>query len=221
MMAKKKVGRLITLEGIEGAGKTTQIVKIQSFLKKNNIKSIITREPGGTHALSEIRRTLLFSEGMSPLSETFMLMADRAQHVREIITPSLNEGVWVISDRYSDASLAYQGYGKGVDLALIRKLNNEATQGITPNITFLLDLGVSTGLERARVRLAEINSDLENKEMVDRFEAEPYDFHLRVKEGYLKLAQENTRFVIIDAERDASAIFEDIRSALLARLVEK
>jgi len=221
MRVEKKIGRLITLEGIEGAGKTTQIVKIQSFLKKNGIKSIITREPGGTHALSEVRRTLLFSEGMSPLSETFMLMADRAQHVEQIIKPSLCNGLWVISDRYSDASLAYQGYGKGVDLALIRKLNSEATQGTTPDVTFLLDLDVSIGLRRARARLAEINRDLKKGEAADRFEAEPYDFHLKVKEGYLKLAQENTRFVIIDAERDASAIFEDIRSVLLSRLVEK
>jgi len=221
MRGLKGPGRLITLEGIEGAGKTTQVVKIQSFLKENGIKSIVTREPGGVHALSEVRRALLFSEGISLLSETFMLMADRAQHVKQVIEPSLSDGVWVISDRYADASLAYQGYGKGVDLDFIRKLNAEATHGIAPDVTFLLDLDVSTGLARARARLAEKNLGVENAEKVDRFEAEPNDFHLRVKEGYLKLAQENKRFVLIDAERDASGIFEDIRSALLSRLVEK
>jgi len=215
MLKNKNKGHFITLEGIEGSGKTTQIKKIKSFLAGFGLSCVTTREPGGKHRLSSLRDIFLFppedfSFSVDPLAETFMLMADRTQHTKQVIIPSLLNGMWVVSDRYSDAAVAYQGYGKGVELSLLRNLNREATENTVPDITFLLDLDVEEGLRRIRARA---NSP------IDRIENESFEFHSRVRNGYLKQAEmEPERFLVLDADKEIESIFNVIRSTLQARL---
>lgn len=166
---------LITFEGIEGAGKTTQIRYLESYLRKKGFEVLRTREPGGT-PLGEKLRKILFDEklNISPLSELLLILAQRAQHVEEIILPALKEKKIVLCDRFSDATLAYQGYGRGINLELINHLNTIATKGLMPHLTFLLDCDVKIGLKRKGVK--------------NRFERENREFHEIVRKGYLEIA---------------------------------
>ncbi|NNG07208.1 MAG: dTMP kinase [Desulfobacteraceae bacterium] len=198
----------ITFEGIEGCGKTTQVKRFAKRLKGLGISLITTLEPGGTRIGKDIRKILLDSRNrnLSPLTELFLYAADRAQHVEELIKPALDEGKWVICDRFFDATVAYQGIARGQDMELIGILNEEATQGIQPDITFLLDCPVHMGLNRALER-----NETQSQKGQDRFEREALDFHRAVREGYLELARKNQdRFVIIDTTLPKDEVEEKI-----------
>jgi dTMP kinase len=204
----------ITFEGIEGCGKSTQIERLEKRLLNHGISLIKTLEPGGTRTGKKIRQMLLDSRNndLAPLTELILYTADRAQHVEEVIKPALEEGKWIICDRYFDATKAYQGFARGQDLELINLLNDKATNGINPDVTFLLECPVEIGLNRALKRNRELS--LESQ---DRFEKEKMEFHQKVRDGYLELARKDKkRFVIIDASlsEDAveAAIFQAIRS---------
>jgi dTMP kinase len=197
------MGVLITFEGIEGSGKSTQIELARSYLEGNGYPCLVTREPGGTPLGKEIRHVLLTKEDLriDPLAELFLIEADRAQHVAEVIRPALEEGHMVLCDRFTDATVAYQGYGRGMDLAFIEEMNRRATGGLTPHSTIVLDCSVEVGMARARGE--------------DRFEREDHLFHQRVKEGYRCIAQqEPQRVKMISAHGREEAIQAEIRSIL-------
>jgi dTMP kinase len=199
-----KKAMLITLEGIEGCGKSTQAKRLGETLGHMGIPHVMTFEPGGTSIGKNIRRVLLDSKNkaLTPLSELMLYAADRAQHVEEIIRPALRSGKWVICDRFSDATVVYQGAARGQDEKLIRLLNSVVTQGIQPHLTFLLDCPVEVGLRRAWGR---------NMKGQDRFEREALSFHRKVRNGYLDLARKNKkRFVILDAEASRKEIEAEI-----------
>lgn len=198
----------ITFEGIEGCGKTTQIEKFAETLKKHGIPLITTFEPGGTRIGRDIRRILLDARNkdLSSLAELILYAADRAQHVDEVIRPALAQGVWVICDRFFDATVAYQGVARGQDMRLVQTLSEKTTHGIRPEMTFLLDCPVETGLERAIKR-----NEAPSHQGQDRFEREALDFHNKVRKGYLDLAnQEKERFVIIDASLSEDEVEKEI-----------
>lgn len=205
----------ITLEGIEGSGKTTQMKNIVSFLEKRGTQCITTREPGGTFIGEKIRAILLSPENkeLHPMSELLLYMADRAQHLHTLVKPSLSKGVTVLCDRYFDATLVYQGYARGIDIGLIEKMHQLLLEDFKPNITFLLDLPPQVGLGRAW-------QQLENGSRVgaeSRFEEETLTFHEKVRSGYLELARrEPDRFQIIDAAQNQ----EHVRTSILAVLAE-
>lgn len=187
-------GFFITLEGVEGAGKTTQIKRLAEALGDT---VVVTREPGGTPISEQIRDVFLTANSMSATTELMLIAAARAQHVTELILPALNDGQIVICDRFSDATIAYQGYRKGVDLKLIEQVNQIATGGLKPDITFLLDLPPDIGLQRKR------NSD----ESLTRLEHETLAAHKKVREGYLAVAKvEPKRVQLVDAQLDADTI---------------
>ena len=203
----------ITFEGIEGCGKTTQIKRIEKKLKSHGIPLITTLEPGGTIIGMDIRQILLNSrnKNLSPLTELILYAADRAQHVEEIIEPALDQGKWVLCDRFFDATMAYQGSARGLDRELIKFLNDKVTHGIRPDITFLLDCPVEVGLDRALKR----NKAL-SQEGQDRFEREKPDFHRMVRKGYLELARkDNKRFVVIDATLTEDDVEQEIFQFLM------
>lgn len=206
----------ITFEGVEGSGKTTQIHRLKKYLTQKGIPCRITREPGGTPIGEKIRKVLLnpkFQE-MVPLAELFLYEASRAQHVHEVILPLLKKGGVVISDRFMDASIAYQGYGRKVDLKWVERLNRLASYGIKPDITFLLDCPSDMGLKRALQR----NQRRKNKKE-DRFEREQIEFHRRVRRGYLALAKkEPQRVKIIDTRQGEEKVFEKIRTIVDQRI---
>jgi dTMP kinase len=206
----------ITFEGIEGCGKTTQVRRFVKRLKGLGISLVTTLEPGGTRIGKDIRKILLDScnKNLSSLAELILYAADRAQHVEEVIKPALEEGKWVICDRFLDATVVYQGMARGQDMELIRVLNEKATQGILPDITYLLDCPPDMGLDRALKR-----NETQSQKGQDRFEREALDFHKAVREGYLDLAQQDQdRYVIIDAtlpkDEVEGLIFQHIEQVL-------
>ena len=199
----------ITFEGVEGSGKTTQIQRLKKYLTRKGISCKITREPGGCPISEKVRKILLDPDhrGMVPLSELFLYEAARAQHVEEVIIPFLKKGGMVLCDRFSDASIAYQGHGRGVDLAWVERLNRLSSQSIKPDITFLLDCPSTVGLKRALRR-----NQAAGNERQDRFEREKIDFHHRVRRGYLSLAKREPRRVkVIDTRQGEEKVFEKIR----------
>ena len=201
---RMKQGVFITFEGIEGCGKSTQAKRLGKTLDRLGIAHVMTLEPGGTAIGRHVRRVLLDSrnKALTPLSELMLYAADRAQHVEEIIKPALRSGKWVICDRFSDATVVYQGAARGQDKKLIRLLNTIVTQGIRPHLTFLLDCPVEVGLRRALER---------NMKGQDRFEREALSFHRKVRNGYLDLARKNKkRFVILDAGASRKEIETEI-----------
>ena len=190
----KHKGFFITLEGVEGAGKTTQVQRLADALGGT---VLITREPGGTPVSEQIRDIFLTASNMSATTELMLIAAARAQHVTERILPALNAGQIVICDRFSDATIAYQGYRKGIDLKLIEQVNRIATGGLTPHVTFLLDLPPDIGLQRKR----------DSDEPLTRLEHETLASHEKVREGYLAVAQvEPQRVKLIDAQLDTDTI---------------
>ena len=194
----------ITFEGIEGCGKSTQIKMLEKRLLRRGVSLITTLEPGGTSVGNLIRRILLDARhrDLTPLAELLLYEADRAQHMEQVIKPALSRGKWVLCDRFSDATTVYQGIARGLDLRLVRQLNETATQGIRPDRTLLLDCTVEIGLARALRRNQEGAHGGQ-----DRFEKEKMDFHHKVREGYLELARkEPERCVIIDAGAAADEV---------------
>lgn len=180
----------VSFEGGEGSGKSTQARSLYRRLLRGGIPAVLSREPGGTPAGTEIRRLLKSPKkpAVSPLAELFLVAASRAQLVTELIRPNLGRGTTVICDRYADSTVAYQGYGRGIDLDFIRAVNDGATQGLFPDLVVLLDIPVEVGLTRKKPARP------------DRFEEEEADFHRRVRRGYLKLAgADPQRWLVIDA----------------------
>lgn len=208
---------LITFEGIEGSGKSTQVRHAAHYLKTAGHPHCVTREPGGTRIGRKIRELLLDPENtiLDPMAELMLYMADRAQHVREVIAPALAEEKTVLCDRFLDATVAYQGYGRGLDMAVIHALHASILEGKAPGLTFLLDLPVAVGLARAWERIGRKSGP----DRESRFEAEAHAFHEKVREGYLHLAKADPeRIRVIDAASSEEAVFEQIRSILSDRL---
>ena len=188
-------GKFITLEGIEGSGKSTNLVTIKSILDQYKIDYVLTREPGGGPLGPHLRKLLLDKDqSISPSVEMLLMIADRRDHVDNLINPNLDKGIWVISDRYLDSTIAYQGGGRQLDIDLITSLS-ASLKLPTPDFTLLFDLPVDVALERAKER-----SEL------DRFEREPKDFHSRIRESYLELASTNHRIKTIDSSKDFESV---------------
>ena len=202
-------GTFITFEGIEGSGKSTQISLLADYLIPKGIKTVLTREPGGTSIGDQIRKILLdpANKGLDHTAELLLYASSRAQHLREIILPALADGATVLCDRFSDATLAYQGYGRGLDIEVIRSLDRMVTAGIRPDLTLLFDCEPAAGIARARGR----NSS-KGLEAEARFENEELAFHTRVRQGYLTLATgERDRIRIVDATPQPRAVQENVR----------
>ncbi|MBQ3835370.1 MAG: dTMP kinase, partial [Elusimicrobia bacterium] len=181
---KRKKSFFITIEGGEGCGKTTQSKLLKKYLEDKGFKVVLTREPGGSIVAEQIRNILLNpSFKVNPLSELMLYEASRAQHLEEIIKPNLKKGFIVICDRFIDSTLAYQGYGRGLDKNIIKKLNDIASCGITPDITFYLDVDPKEGIKRAKsVNKGKLTGG-------DRIEKESIKFHNKVRKGFLDLAK--------------------------------
>lgn len=196
-LVKNTKGKFITFEGIEGSGKTTQTVLLQEYLKGKGIPFLPTREPGGTEFGRQIRRILLDERGpeRTPVAELLLYLADRYQDLRQVIEPALDQGTHVLCDRYHDATVTYQGYARGIDLSLIDAFTR--ILGIRePDLTILFDLDVEAGLQRAHARNLQCHAAVNE----GRFEAEALEFHRRVRQGYLDLAQKNpARIKIVSA----------------------
>jgi dTMP kinase len=200
----------ITFEGIDGCGKSIQISKFGATLKKQGIPLVITGEPGGTKIGQAIRKILLNVDNteITYLTELFLIQADRAQHVREVIKPALDAGKWVICDRYYDATTVYQGIVMGQHETLIEQLNHEASLGCEPDITFLLDCPAEVGLKRIEKR------ETTDKKR-DRFERKSLDFHIKIRYGYLALAYKHKdRFKIIDSTLHEDHVARKIRELI-------
>jgi dTMP kinase len=199
----------ITFEGVEGSGKTTQIQRLKKYLRRKGISCKITREPGGVPIGEKVRKILLNPDHreMVPTTELLLYEAARAQHVKEVIRPFLKKGGIVICDRFSDATIAYQGYGRSIDLKWIDRLNRLVSQGIKPDVTFLLDCPSDMGLKRALQRNQTLKQEREG-----RFEREEIQFHQRVRKGYLAIARKEPRRVkVIDTRQGEERVFEKIR----------
>ena len=210
----------ITLEGIEGSGKTTQIQTITRYLTTVGVDCLTTREPGGTPIGSQIRSVLLHPDNaaLAPTAEMLLYVADRVQHLETVVRPALAAGKVVVCDRYFDATLVYQGYARGLDRDMICQFHQLACQGMMPDFTLLLDLAPETGLDRAWSRIHA--DDAHARE--SRFETEALAFHRRVRDGYLELARrEPQRFAVIDAALDATAVGRQIETALKAFMKER
>ena len=211
-------GKFITFEGGEGAGKSTHAKRLATFLGARGIDVTRTREPGGSEGAEEIRKILV--EGApgrwTPLTETFLYAAARADHVARLIAPALAAGRWVISDRFTDSTLAYQGYGHGLDGATIERINVLATGGLTPDLTVLLDLPVEEGLARAGKRA----QDGPPGSREDRYERMDRMFHQRLRDGFRAIAAaETARCLIIDATRPVDDVATEIATAVTERLL--
>lgn len=202
----------VTLEGIEGAGKSTLMNLLVQELEKRGLPFVRTREPGGCGLGSRLRPLLLdVSSSLDSRAELFLFLADRAQHVAEIIRPALERGEWVLCDRYADSTIAYQGYGRGMDADRLQAFNDYATGGLWPERTLLLDLPVEQGLQRARARNG--REGLSRSE--GRFEAEELAFHERIREGFLvRAARWPERFRVLDARLTPEEILKQALKAL-------
>jgi len=203
-------GRFVSFEGIEGCGKTTQIALLSEYLTKHSIPHTITREPGGTAVGEGIRKILLNSETihLTSASELLLFYASRSQNILEKIKPALDRNEMVICDRYYHASMAYQGYGRGIPLDFIRKLTHLVCDPYIPDTTFLLDIEPAVGLARARER-NHVKTENEG-----RFEAEDMEFYNRVRDGYLELASEDERIQLIYADRPIEIVHRHILALL-------
>ncbi len=207
-------GKFITLEGIEGSGKSVQLHLLGEELKTRKVRFLITQQPGGTPFGKEVRQILLQREGAQrePTAELLLYLADRYQHLKEVIEPTLSQGLHVLCDRYHDATLAYQGHARGIGFPVVDQLAKILALRI-PDLTLVLDVEVEIGLKRARER-----NQKENSETWGRFEAEDLDFHRRVREGYQLLAQrEPDRVLLVDASGTPEEVFEKLWGLLEAR----
>jgi dTMP kinase len=195
-----KNGIFITFEGIEGSGKSTQSKLFFEYLKEANIPAILTLEPGGTELGKSIRKMLLESESVSPQTELLLFMADRSEHVNQMIKPALQDGKCVICDRFFHSTYAYQAGGRNLDPAVIRSINKFATGGLEPDITFFIDIPVEIGFNRKKQ---------ENLKL-DRIEQEGLEFHHTLRNAYLELLKTEKMMVRIDGTKYREAIQEDI-----------
>ena len=201
-------GRLITFEGPEGAGKSTQAAMLIAKLEQHGLEVVYTREPGGTKMGEAIRGVLQYNaagEAPCPESEVLLFEASRAQLVRQVIRPALERGAWVVCDRFADSTTAYQGFGRGFPVELMETINRFAIGDAVPDMTILLDVNVSLGMQRCAKR------QVHKKGPADRIEGEALEFHEKVRQGYLELARRfPERFRKVDAMRHAEPIAEDV-----------
>ena len=203
-------GRFISIEGGEGAGKSTQVGLLVAALDRAGIPARATREPGGSPGAEAIRRLLLEGEGerWDAIGEALLLVAARRDHVARVIAPALAQGVWVVSDRFADSTMAYQGYGRGVALEELATLHHFALGDFAPDLTVILDLPVEIGLARAAARAP-----------ADRFERLGRDFHDRLRLGYRQIAADNpTRCVLVDAAGEPQTVHQAVAAAVEQRL---
>lgn len=196
-------GKFITFEGADGSGKTTQIEKIKTYLEQRGQKCILTREPGGSDLGNKIREILLHYDGeVDSLCELLLYMADRAQHVKKIIVPALNAGLTVLCDRYTDSSVAYQGYARGLDIERIMELNKIATDGLEPDLTIVFDVETEVAMQRVG-------------EIKDRLEQEGIEFHKKLRNGYLELSKKfPERIKVINSNLGIDEVFEQVKNIL-------
>ena len=192
-------GLFITFEGADGCGKTTQLNLLREYLQNNNFDVIVTREPGAKGLGEKLRDILLNYDGeVSSRCESFLFLADRAQHIDTIVKPALKKGQIILCDRHTDSTVAYQGYGRGLDIEQINKLNDIATDGLKPDLTFVFDIDITTSMLRVG-----------NEK--DRMESAGNDFFNRVRNGYLKIAKnEPERVKVIDAKKPIDKVFESV-----------
>ena len=204
-MTSSKRGRFLTVEGTEGVGKTTNIAFIKAWLDQHGIDYITTREPGGTPLAEQLRQLLLQprSEPVNETAELLMIFAARAQHLAQVIEPALAAGKWVLCDRFTDATYAYQGGGRQMDTGVIATLEQLVQGALRPDAVMLLDIPVQQGLERARVRGE-----------LDRFEQEDLAFFERVRQAYLKRARSDSRYRVIDAGQTLEQVQADLAAQL-------
>lgn len=199
-------GKFITFEGTEGTGKTTQIQLLQEYLRLQNVKTVVTREPGGTK-LGEQVRDLLLEPATVPFdasTELLLMFAARAQHLEEVVYPALRDGAWVLCDRFTDASYAYQGGGRGIPDSEIRKVESAVHENFKPDLTILLACALETAMQR-----------IDRRGEKDRFERESSEFFKRVQDAYLRLAENHPeRFVVIDAGQEIEEVASRIRQIL-------
>ncbi len=203
-------GRFITLEGGEGAGKTAQTARLCAALEARGVGTLATREPGGSPGAEEIRKLLVSgpAERWDPLAEAMLHAAARRDHLQHTIEPALARGLWVVSDRFVDSMMVYQGHGQGADLAVMERLSQLSLDGFAPDLTIVLDIPVAEGLARAGARAGS-----------NRYERMGADFHERVREGFLARAQaEPERFAVVDAAADPETVGRAIFEVVAARL---
>ena len=204
-------GRFITFEGGEGAGKSTQAKELKNFLETKRKKVLLTREPGGSFGAEELRQLLVSGDEnrWDPVSETLLLYAARRDHWLKTIQPALKKGVWVISDRFSDSTMVYQGFGKGLDLSIIETLHQLCLGEIYPDLTLILDISAELGLERS------LNRDKQTQTKNTRFENMNLTFHQRLRLGFQKVVIKNpTRVVSINAEKSLKSVTTNIISII-------
>jgi len=208
-------GAFITFEGIDGCGKTTQLRLLASELRVRGLEIVTTREPGGTRLGQRLRAALLdVDEQVDPLAELLVFAADRAQHVRAVLLPTLAGDRVVLSDRYADATVAYQGYGRGFKPELIKEIVELATGGLRPDLTLLFDLSVAESAVRTRRRVA--------KKTSDRLDSEDAEFHTRVRNAYVEMAKaEPARFRVIDARGSVQQTHEAVMKIVMPFLKER
>ncbi len=207
------MGVFITFEGPEGSGKSTQVRLLVTWLRSRGVNVLATREPGGTPVGDRIRQLLLDPAltSLTPEAEVLLFSASRAQLVRQVIRPHLEQGGIVVCDRFADSTLAYQGYGRGLDLDMLRTITRFATDGLVPDLTFLLDIPVTEGLARKRQGTGEDDWN--------RMEREVLSYHERVRAGYLALAAaEPDRWYVLDAREDVDTLQARIRAVVAAHL---
>ncbi|NET30593.1 MAG: dTMP kinase [Cyanothece sp. SIO1E1] len=218
------LGKFIVFEGVEGSGKTTQLQQAHDWLLSNDLlrslqtqgylsSILITREPGGTPLGLSLRQLLLSHAAPEPIqdrTELLLYMSDRTQHVETVLKPKLTQGALILCDRYTDSTVAYQGYGRGLDLTLIKQLNQIATDGLQSDLTIWLDLDVAVGLSRTQQR-----------GVTDRIEQANLDFHQRVRKGFMALADANPgRIIRVDASLSKSEVTQAIQAILQQRLAQ-
>lgn len=211
-MQTLKPGKFITLEGGEGAGKSTQVDAVRAELIAAGLEVVVTREPGGTPRAEKIRELLLArtDEAMPESCELLLMFAARATHLHNLILPSLKRGAWVVCDRFTDASYAYQGYARGQSLQHIEQLEQWVQQGLQPDLTLLLDAPIELAMQRARQR-----NLAQGQGSGDRFEVEQNAFFERVRQGYLERAQSHReRFRIVDASQSLADVTNQVRAAI-------
>jgi dTMP kinase len=205
-------GRLITVEGVEGAGKSTQVETLRASLVARGVSVLATAEPDGTPLGASLRRVLGEVDRVTPLTEALLFAASRAEHVQRVIRPALAAGQVVLCDRYVDSTVAYQGYGRGISLETIAQLNRVATEGCLPDLTLVLDLDVAEGLRRVRARRGALAA-------CDPFERLAIEFHERVRKGYWAIRdREPERVTVVDADRAPAVVAADLARIVVQRL---
>ena len=202
-------GLFITFEGPDGSGKSTQITRLREYLSSKGYDVLLVREPGGTRISEQIRSVILDTEnkGMNPICEAMLYAASRAQLTHQVIIPALEEGRMVIADRFVDSSIVYQGYARGLGEEMVGAINSYATEGLVPDITFLINIPAEVGIARKN-----------NQKKLDRLEEEGISFHKKVHEGYNRLKAKNSRMIEIDGTRNIDDIAREIEATIREKL---